>query len=150
MYITAQHVRGADGTHEVHAFLHAHDSEEWPFPEDAADVATKAVGRLVASCPTEEDRKVKIGGNEVLSFVDIAVRDMLWSTAWHDRLSNLKEQIRQAETRRGAWALGPLYVFFTSTESTVEPSTEFASLVAACAPLLDRAVELSDRAWRNR
>ncbi|MFI5068978.1 MAG: hypothetical protein ACHP9Z_34055, partial [Streptosporangiales bacterium] len=106
MYLTAQRVKPADGESEVHAFLHLHDREDCPFPDDRRQVALKAPGRLVTRWPTEP--RVAPGGNDVVSYLDIAVQDYLWTVRWLEKTRELANMIPLDTESRShqAWELG--------------------------------------------
>lgn len=142
MYLTAQRVQRADGEHEVHAYLHAHDSDAHPFPERAADVALKAPGRLVAAWPLEADCRIAPGGNDVVSYIDIAADDRHWSRRWLDNLVRVDICIDPAKPLQ-AWTVGPLYVEFyvAAKDSSVTPEAEFRLLRQACARLISPETE---------
>lgn len=128
MYLTAQHVRRSDGVEEIHTFLHAHDTVENAFPEEAAQVALHAPGRLVAKAPAPEVRKVTPGGNAIVAYIDIVAKDALWSPRWLDCFPSLREQISRGSIRSGAWTLGPCYVEF-SARNEAQPTAEFDALL---------------------
>jgi hypothetical protein len=147
MYLTAQEVqRRSDGEREIHAFLHLHDTEACPFPEAMADVPLKAPGRLVVSRP--EHPRVEFGGNDVLSYMDIVVNDLLWSAFWFDRLAGIRAKIERDALVRSEWSLGPFYVAF-SVHATEPPAVAFDALVVHLSGLTSQASALSEAAWRE-
>lgn len=73
MYLTAQHVRSREGDEEFHSFLHFHGLHRGPF-DAPLSVPEKDPGKLEkASSP----RRVRSGGNTVLSYLDIIAEDIV-------------------------------------------------------------------------
>jgi hypothetical protein len=92
MYITAHRVRDSQGQIEVHSFLHRHDENDCPFPNDPVTVPQSAPGRLLK-------KKVVLppGDNTILSYLDLIAPEGTWSDAWTDPLEQLAEHVGERQ-----------------------------------------------------
>jgi hypothetical protein len=124
MYLTAQRVRAQDGKDGVNSYLFLHGDEEvpgmsWSTP-DVALVADQHPGALVVQ-RIEQD----LGGNEVLSFLDVVARDSVGVEQFRAALSSTAFD----PTRGMIWSAGPLsFRFFCSAANHRDPAIEYQEL----------------------
>lgn len=150
MYLTAQHVRNRDGREDHQSYLHLHDvpgSE--PFPDDRRQVPQEHPGLMVCKSP----HRLRAGGNEMLSYLDIVAQDTWWQQAvppgsssaawWRRNLAPLGELVAAGEGKPLPWAIdvAGLYVVFNAS-SWLRPAPEYETLV-------DVAIGLWEE-WRVR
>jgi hypothetical protein len=136
MYATAQRVQDQQGHTEIHAFLHRHDNANNRFPDDPRTVPQSAPGRLEWQDP---HHYVKPGGNAVLSYLDLIVREERWSADWTASLQNLARQTGQVKVPFEA-QVGPVLVMFNAAEDHRDAG-EFKSLLEVALHAVSRAVE---------
>ena len=133
MYATAQRVQDQHGRTAIHAFLHRHDNANCRFPDDPRTVPQSSPGRLV----WQDTRDVKPGGNAVLSYLDLIVREERWSADWTTGLQSLARQTGQVEVPFET-QVGPVLVMFNAVEDHSDAG-EFASLLEAALQAASRA-----------
>ena len=139
MYLTAQHVRARSGENDVQAYLHFHDLAGHAFPSDPLTVPQQHPGRTVRS-----RRQLPLGGNNVLSYLDIVVPDSAWSESvsesagdstewWHRRLEPLVELMKGTEL---PWVIeaGDVHVIFNASPDLATAS-EYETLLRAALAL---------------
>jgi hypothetical protein len=125
VYLTSHRVRDRQGFIEIHTFLHAHDRSECPFPAgDPWSVPDHAPGRLVRS-----NTILPIGGNSVLSYLDLIVTEERLDPNWVAALRGIAVTIRGAPSPFRA-RVGPIYLAFAADDLRMSP-TEYSELLTA-------------------
>ena len=124
MYATAQRVKDQCGAEAIHAFMYLHDRPEFPFPADPFEVPLRVPGRLV-----RKDVSLKLGGNDVRSYVDVVAPDGSWSDDLPSRLSGLRDEFASTPTPLTA-RVGPVIVIFNAVPA-LDTRDEYAVLLTA-------------------
>ena len=128
VYLTAQRIRNRDRSEEIHAFLHLHDIPGGGgFPSDPLAVPQDHPGRLVG----KETGIVALGGNSVLSYLDVIAPDQDWrekpTEAWSRELESVGALM---ETLELPWVVdaGSVHVIFSAV-SDLDARREYEALV---------------------
>jgi hypothetical protein len=122
MYVVAQRVRSRGGSSGINAFFFLHGSMDipgmaWASP-DVDMIAARHPGTLVVQRVEQPS-----GGNDVLSYLDIAVHDSFGV----ERLARLLIGSPPPPSNTFAWTIGPVSIRFVS-QSTDDPMSEFSEL----------------------
>lgn len=131
MYVAAQRVRSPGGSVGVNAFLFLHGDEDlsgvsWMCP-DVDAIADKHPGTLVLQRVEQPS-----GGNEVLSYIDIAAHDSLGL----ERLARILLESPPPLSNNFAWSVGAVSLRFVS-QSMGDLVSEFSELRKYAMLLLD-------------
>jgi hypothetical protein len=123
MYITAQRVRNAEGKTAIHTFRHRHDSERCPFPENPLTVPYQAPGVLEV-----HEAELPMGGNDVLSYLDLIAAEHNPIAAARERLRDLGPLL-EGRMLPVAVQLGDVTVIFGTTSHIASPIEEYGLLL---------------------
>lgn len=128
MYLTAHRVRNAEEAEAVHAFLHEHGTIDWP--NDVLDWPEANPGRLVGQRTT-----LRVGGNAVLSYLDVLAPDTTAPGEIESALSELRRDLPERANPTVA-TRGPVTLRFGTTLALeARRSEEFAELARVVAEL---------------
>jgi hypothetical protein len=123
MYITAQRVRDAEGNTAIHVFRYRHDPERYPFPENPLTVAHHAPGILEL-----HETELPMGGNDVLSYLDLIAPEEVLINAARERLRELAPLLEK-RTLPAALQLGDVTVVFGAMLPSASPVEEYEILL---------------------
>ena len=132
MYITAHRVRNAQGQTAIHGFRHRHDKERCPFPADPLEVPDNAPGIL-----EEQEIELPVGGNDVLSYLDLIAPEGTDMTGWDRLLPALSTRLGE-HPLPVAMKVDSLTVIFSANPEIEEPEEEYQRLVQMVLRLLPR------------
>lgn len=133
MYITAHRVRTPEGLVAIHGFRHRHDADRCPFPDDPLEVPRDAPGIL-----EEQEVELRVGGNRVLSYLDLIAPEGSDTTGWREQLPALSARLGE-HPLPVVMEMDSLTLIFSATPEIEEPEREYRLLLQTALRLLSWA-----------